>query len=53
MEEDHTPQRITRTAKDPVTLRRAIMVVMSGQGQSVPDIVDAVSDDYARDVIPA
>jgi hypothetical protein len=27
-----------RTAKDPVTLRRAIVVLMSAQGQSVPDI---------------
>jgi hypothetical protein len=28
-------QRITRTAKDPVLLRRAIVVLMSGQGQAV------------------
>ena len=30
--------RITRTAKGPVKLRRAIVVLMSAQGQSVPDI---------------
>ncbi|MDL4771946.1 MULTISPECIES: hypothetical protein [Thermomonosporaceae] len=31
-------QRIGRTAKDPVQLRRAIVVLMSAQGQPVPDI---------------
>jgi transposase len=48
-------QRITRTAKDPVKLRRAIVVMMSAQGQSVPDITSLmqVSDDYVRDVIHA
>jgi hypothetical protein len=48
-------QRITRTAKDPVRLRRAIVVMMSGQGQAVGDIVSLlqVSDDYVRDVIHA
>ncbi|WP_425570619.1 helix-turn-helix domain-containing protein [Nonomuraea rosea] len=47
--------RITRTAKDPVKLRRAIVVMMSGQGQSVPDITSLmqVGDDYVRDVIHA
>jgi hypothetical protein len=38
MEEGRKIQRITRTAKDPVKLRRAIVVMMSGQGRSVPDI---------------
>jgi transposase len=48
-------QRITRTAKDPVKLRRAIVVLMSAQGQAVSDIVDLlqVDDGYARDVIHA
>jgi hypothetical protein len=31
-------QRIGRTAKDPVKLLRAIVVLMSAQGQSAPDI---------------
>lgn len=55
MEEGRKLQRITRTAKDPVKLRRAIVVMMSGQGRSVPDITSLmqVSDDYARDVIHA
>ncbi|WP_307871857.1 helix-turn-helix domain-containing protein [Micromonospora sp. U21] len=46
-------QRITRTAKDPVKLRRAI--VMSAQGQPAPDIAHllAASEDYVRDVIHA
>jgi len=48
-------QQITRTAKDPVRLRRAIVVMMSAQGQSVPDITSLmqVSGDYVRDVIHA
>jgi hypothetical protein len=52
MEEGRKLQRITRTAKDPVKLRRAIVVMMSAQGQSVPDITSLmqVSDDYVRDV---
>jgi transposase len=55
MEEGRKIQRITRSAKDPVRLRRAIVVMMSGQGQSVPDITSLmqVSDDYVRDVIHA
>jgi transposase len=55
MEEGQKLQRITRTAKDPVKLRRAIVVLMSGQGQSVPDITSLmqISDDYVRDVIHA
>jgi hypothetical protein len=34
MEEGRRQERITRTAKDPVKLRRAIVVMMSAQGQS-------------------
>ncbi|WP_461124165.1 IS630 family transposase [Saccharothrix stipae] len=47
--------RIGRTAKDPVRLRRAIVVLMSAQGQAVPDITSLmqVSADYVRDVIHA
>lgn len=46
-------QQISRTAKDPVKLRRTIVVLMSAQGQSVPDITSLlqVSDDYVP--IPA
>jgi transposase len=55
MAEGQKLQRITRTAKDPVKLRRAIVVFMSGQGQSVGDIVHLlrVDDGYVRDVIHA
>jgi transposase len=55
MEEGRKLQRITRTAKDPVRLRRAIVVLMSGQGQAVRDITSLmqVSADYVRDVIHA
>jgi transposase len=55
MEEGRKIQRITRTARDPVRLRRAIVVMMSAQGQSVPDITSLmqVSADYVRDVIHA
>src|SRR3954454_3914095 len=55
MDEGQKLQRITRTAKDPVRLRRAIVVLMSGQGQAVRDITSLmqVSEDYARDVLPA
>ncbi|MGH3938164.1 MAG: hypothetical protein ACRDTG_05950 [Pseudonocardiaceae bacterium] len=38
MDEGRKVQRITRPAKDPVRLRRAIVVMMSGQGQTVRDI---------------
>lgn len=38
MEEGRRLQRISRTAKDPVKLRRAIVVLMSAQGQTVKDI---------------
>jgi transposase len=55
MAEGQKLQRITRTAKDPVKLRRAIVVLMSAQGQAVSDIVDLlqVDDGYVRDVIHA
>src|ERR1700712_4505701 len=55
MAEGQKLQRITRTAKDPVKLRRAIVVLMAAQGQAVSDIVDLlqVDDGYARDVIHA
>lgn len=55
MEEGRRIQRITRTAKNAVRARRAIVVLMSAQGQSVPDITHLlqVSDDYVREVIHA
>ena len=55
MEEGRKLQRITRTAKNSVRLRRAIVVMMSGQGQTVRDITSLlqVSEDYVRDVIHA
>ena len=55
MDEGRKIQRISRTAKDPVRLRRAIVVMMSGQGQTVRDITSLlqVSEDYVRDVIHA
>ncbi|GAA3413559.1 IS630 family transposase [Streptosporangium vulgare] len=55
MEEGRKLQRISRTAKDPIKLRRAIVVMMSGQGRSVPDITSLmqVGDDYVREVIHA
>jgi hypothetical protein len=55
MDEGRKLQRITRTAKDPVRMRRAIVVLMSAQGQTVGDITSLlqVSDDYVRDVIHA
>lgn len=55
MDEGRKLQRITRTSKDPVRLRRAIVVMMSGQGQTVRDITSLlqVSEDYVRDVIHA
>lgn len=48
-------QRIGRTAKDPVKLRWAIVVLMSAQGQSVPDIAHLLdcSAEYVRSVIHA
>ncbi|MFD5031511.1 transposase [Streptomyces sp. NPDC058405] len=55
MEEGRRLQRISRTAKDPVRLRRAIVVLMSAQGQTVRDISSLmqVGEDYVRDVIHA
>ena len=55
MEEGRKLQRITRTAKNPIKQRRAIVVMMSGQGQTVPDITSLLqaSDDYVRGVIHA
>jgi transposase len=55
MDEGRRLQQITRRAKDPVKLRRAIVVMMSAQGQAVPDITSLmqVSADYVRDVIHA
>ncbi|MFD9542453.1 hypothetical protein [Streptomyces sp. NPDC060022] len=43
MEEGRRLQRISRTAKDPVRLRRAIVVMVPAQGQSVLDITWAAS----------
>ncbi|MGN6172024.1 MAG: helix-turn-helix domain-containing protein [Streptosporangiaceae bacterium] len=48
-------QRIGRTAKDPLKLRRAIVVLMSAQGQSAPDIAQLLdcSLEYVPGVIHA
>jgi transposase len=53
MTEGQRLQRIGRTAKDPVKLRRAIVVLMSAQGQSAPDIAHLLdcSQEYVRRVI--
>jgi transposase len=53
MTEGQRLQRIGRTAKDPVKLRRAIVVLMSAQGQSAPDIAHLLdcSQEYVRQVI--
>jgi transposase len=53
MTEGQRLQRIGRTAKDPVKLRRAIVVLMSAQGQSAPDIAHLLdcSQEYVRGVI--
>jgi transposase len=55
IDEGRKLQRITRTSKDPVRMRRAIVVMMSGQGQTVRDITSVlqVSEDYVRDAIHA
>ena len=55
MAEGQRLQKITRTAKNPVKLRRAIVVLMSGQGQPAPDIAHLLkaTEDYVRDVIHA
>lgn len=48
-------RKISRTAREPVKLRRAIVVWASAQGQPVPDIAQLldVSQDYVRDVVHA
>ncbi|MFJ2561196.1 MULTISPECIES: hypothetical protein [unclassified Streptomyces] len=53
MGEGRRLQRISRTSKDPARLRRAIVVLMSAQGQPVEVITSLlqVGDDYVRDVI--
>jgi Homeodomain-like domain len=55
MDEGRKLQRITRTAKNPVRMRRAIVVLMSAQGQTVRDVASLLqaSEDYVRDVIHA
>ncbi|WP_315987672.1 helix-turn-helix domain-containing protein, partial [Actinomadura sp. HBU206391] len=55
VEEGRKLQRITRTAKNPVKLRRAIVVLMSAQGQAARNITHLmqVRDDYVRDVVHA
>jgi transposase len=55
MEEGRKLARVTRTSKDPIRLRRAIVVMMSGQGRAVRDItlLLQVSAEYVRDVIHA
>jgi transposase len=53
MPEGQRLQRISRTAKDPVKLRRAMVVLASAQGWPVPDIADLAqtSQRYVRGVI--
>jgi hypothetical protein len=48
-------QKITRTARDPVKLRRSIVVLMSAHGQPAPDLAHLLkaTDDYVRNVIHA
>lgn len=55
MEEGQKLQGISRSANDPVKLRRAIVVLMSAQGQTVKDItmLMQVGEDYVCDVIHA
>ena len=55
MTEGQQLQRIGRTARDPVMLRRAIVVLMSAEGQAVPDIAHLLdcSPEYVRGVICA
>jgi transposase len=55
MAEGRRLQRIGRTAKDLVKLRRAIVVLMSAHGQAVPDIAHLLdcSPEYVRTVIHA
>jgi transposase len=53
MAEGQRLQRIGRTAKDPVRLRRSIVVLMSAQGQPAPDIAHLLkcSVEYVRGVV--
>ena len=55
MAEGRRLQQIGRRARDPVRLWRAIVVLMSAQGQSVPDIAHLLdcSQEYVRTVIHA
>ncbi|MGU3586722.1 hypothetical protein ACLBYD_26590 [Rhodococcus sp. C26F] len=55
MEEGRRLQKISRTTEDPIKFRRAIVVLMSAQGQTAQDITSLtqVNDDYVRDVIHA
>ena len=55
MTEGRRLQRIGRTSRDPVKLRRAIVVLMSAQGQAVPDIAHLLdcSQEYVRGLIHA
>lgn len=55
MAEGRKLQKTSRRAKDPVKLRRASVVLMSGQGRAVRGITALmqVIDDYVRDVIHA
>src|ERR1700757_3797963 len=55
MTEGQRLQRIGRTARDWVKLRRAIVVLMSAQGQVVPDIAHLLdcSQEYVRGVTHA
>jgi len=55
MTEGRRLQRIGRTARDPVRLRRAIVVLMPAQGQSVPDVAHLLdcSQQYVRGVVHA
>ncbi|WP_351231375.1 helix-turn-helix domain-containing protein [Streptomyces sp. NPDC002133] len=55
MDEGRRLQRRSRTAKEPVRLRRAIVVLMSAQGRTVKDITTLmqVGEDYVREVIHA
>ena len=54
MTEGQRLQRIGRTAKDPVRLRRAIVVLMSAQGRACPDIAHLLdcSQGYVRGCDP-
>jgi transposase len=55
MEEGQKLRRITRTAKDPVRLRRAAVVLASAQGEPAPGIAElmAATERYVREVISA